>query len=281
MSKHTYKEIIEKAKTCKNNVEKKYTIGINPKWSYYFAKAILTPNKDITKTTFDDAPKPTGTHISRQINKTDYLKLAKDLTNFVEKKHRLPNYLEYKDYKIRTRLYTYALARIIVYYNTNKKLPNEVNTNSKVFDKPIETSRGVYDYFIKVFGKFDDTIDGALQKIKDKKYSYYYDDTYTNKESIDRLKTGKGINCTDSCQLMYNILLVLIIKGKYKKVECLHVDCSSGGHVKLRITLNDGTKIIRDPACVISQNNKALNCVWCTNTPKAVNPSWFMENLNR
>lgn len=51
--------------------------------------------------------------------------------------------------------------------------------------------------------------------------------------------------------------------------------------MKLRITRNDGTKFIRDPACVISHNGKPLNCVWCTNTPKAVNPAWYLSNLNR
>jgi len=78
-----------------------------------------------------------------------------------------------------------------------------------------------------------------------------------------------------------NIIKQLILFGKYKKVECLHVNCSSGGHVKLRITKNNGTRFIRDVACVISDNGKPISCVWCTNAPKAVNPSWFMENLNR
>ena len=69
--------------------------------------------------------------------------------------------------------------------------------------------------------------------------------------------------------------------GKYKKVDCLHVPCQKGGHVKLRITRNDGTTFIRDVACVISENNKPLSCVWCTNTPKAINPAWYNSNLHR
>jgi len=64
-------------------------------------------------------------------------------------------------------------------------------------------------------------------------------------------------------------------------VECLHVMCQSGGHVKLRITMNDGSKIIRDPACVLSDNGKGVRCNWCTDTPIAVNPSWWLSNLNR
>ena len=280
MANYTYKEIITQAKTCKANVEKEYKTGISSKWSYYFAKTILKPGKDITKITIEDAKNPDATHISNQILKKDYKDICERLTTYVEKHHRLPNYVSYKTYKLTPHLLTEILSRILVYYNKHETLPSYVNANSKVFTKPTESSNKVYEYFVKVFGNFGDTIDGALAKIVDKGYAYYYDDTYSNIESIDRIKKGLGINCTDSCQVFYNIMLELINRGKYKKVECLHVQCSSGGHVKLRITLNDNTKIVRDPACALSDNGKGYKCVWCTNSGN-INPSWFMANVNR
>lgn len=288
MSKHTYKEILNASKTITLNVRDKYKLGTSTKWSYYIAKAIINPKKDIKKISIDTAPKPTGTHISRQIKKSDYLKIAKELITFVEKHHRLPNYIQYGKYQIRTRLYTLMLAKVLVSYSKNNKLPDEVNVNSKAFTKPLETSNSVYAYFIKVFnkGKKITSVDGILKPIQGRGYGYYYDDKLSNKQVIDQLaKNSKDDpsdpNCTDSCQMVQNCIQQLVDWGLYKKVECLHVNCSSGGHVKLRITRKDGSTFIRDPACVISHNGKPLECVWCTNSPKAVNPSWYMANLHR
>lgn len=276
---YTYKTILQKAKTCQSNVKKEYKTGITSRWCYYFAKTIIAPKKDVKDINIGDAPKPSGTYISNQLSKTSYMQVCKDLVKFVESKKRLPNYVETGKYKLTPHLLTEVLARIIVFYDKNSRLPSAVNVNSKVFTKPVESSNKVYKYFVKTFGSIN-SIDEALNKVKDKGYSYYYDDKYSNVQSIDRIKKGLGINCTDSCHVFYNIVLGLIERGKYKKVECLHVQCSSGGHVKLRITLNDGSRIIRDPACVLSKNGKSVSCVWCTNSGN-VNPSWFMANLNR
>ena len=278
------KTIIDKAKLIKSNVEKNQEIGISTKWGYYIAKQIINPTVSVKKLEFKEAPAQKGTHISRQIDITDYKELAENFIKFVEKEEYLPNYLIYGKYHIATNLYTYMFAKILVYINNNKKYPNYVNVNSKAFTRPTESGNSVYDYFVEVYGNFGDTIDGALYKVKDTGYKYYYDDKKSNKETIDGMKSTKDEddpNCTDVCHVFYNITLVLIRKGKYRKVECLHVMCKSGGHVKLRITKNDGSTFIRDPACVISKNNKPINAVWCTNNPIKINPAWFMANLNR
>ena len=282
MTSYNYTTIIANAKKCKNSVDKTYKLGVNSRWSYYFAKALLNPRKDIRKLAFKEASKPSGTSISRQIPKNHYTDMAKRLVKYVEANKQLPNYITYGQYRIRTRLYTYMFAKILVYYATHGQLPNYLEVNSRAFTKPTETTNEVYNYFIDVFGSFGNTIDGALSKIAGKGYGYYYDDRYTNKESIQRMKKGQGVNCTDSCQVFYNIMLQLIRLGKYKKVECLHVKCSGGvGHVRLRITLNDGTKIYRDPAAVLDNGNVTSN--WCINnyTLLSVNPQWFLNNLNR
>lgn len=277
MSKHTYNEILSKAKTCKDSVEKEYNIGISSKWSYYIAKAILHPKQDISKITFDTAPKPIGTHISRQISKAEYLQLANDLITFVEKHKRLPNYLTYKNHKIRTRLYTYVFSKILVYYNKHGVLPGDNNVNFKVFYKPEETKDKVYGYYCKKTKTKPKTMDEILAFIlKYFSYQHYFDDHKSNFEVID---TRSG-NCTDLLQMLVNLLLKLGYE-----VEILHVKCrkSGEGHVRLKARhkkYTEDTWVYRDVACVA--DGGGIKCNWCMDgTLLAVNPSWFMENLNR
>ena len=281
MTEYTYKEIVDAANIIKNNVEKKYVLGANTRWSYFFAKQIIKPKTNVTRFSFTEAPSSTGDNISRQIMKKDYTDMANRLVKYVDNNKKLPNYITVNGLRMKVNDYCYMFARILAYYDKNKAWPNYANVNSKAFVKPTETTNDVYDYFVKVFGNFGDTIDGALQKISGRGYGYYYDDRYNNRQSIDRMKNKQGINCTDSCHVFYNIMLALIKKGKYRKVECLHVKCRGGdGHVRLRITMNDGTKIYRDPACTLSSGG---TCNWCTSgyTLLAVDPSWFKANLYR
>ena len=280
MSTYEYNTAVVQANKVKQNVKKEYKLGENPQWSYYFAKAILQPNKKIAKIKISNASKSQGDYFSRQIMKEAYTDMAKRLVKYVESKNNLPNNIKVYNKLMKVEDYTYMFARILSYYDEHKAYPKYAEVNSKAFTKPVETKNEVYNYFVKVFGKID-TIDGALGKIAGKGYGYYYDDVYSNKQSIDRMKTGKGVNCTDSCQVFYNILLQLIELKKYKKVECLHIKCRGGdGHVRLRITMNDGTKIYRDPAAVLDSGSITKN--WCSDgTLLSVNPRWFMQNLNR
>ena len=281
MTEYTYKQVLGVAKACQANIKKEYKLGVTSKWSYFFAKAILQPNKIYNQFNYPAPTNPHGDYLSRQITMNDCLDCCKLLVKYVETNKRMPNYVVWKNFKISPALFTEVLSRVLIYYDTHKTLPKYANINSKVFKEETETVNEVYSYFVKVFGTFDNTIDGALRKIAGKGYGYYYDDQYSNKESINRMKTGQGVNCTDSCQVFYNIMLQLIKLGKYKKVECLHVKCSGGdGHVRLRITLNDGSYIYRDPAAVLDSGNITHN--WCSNaTLLSVNPQWFLNNINR
>jgi hypothetical protein len=281
MTNYKWKDIIKQAQKCKKNVETEYRLGMNSKWSYYFAKAIMTVNTDVKKINFTETTNPLGNNISNQIYKKDYFDMCKRLIKYVETHKQMPNYITYKNYKVLPRLATYMFSRILVYYSKHDAFPKYANINSKSFTKPTESDNEVYAYFKKVFGDFGDTIDGALSKIAGNGYGYYYDDVYSNKTSIDRMADGDGVNCTDSCQVFYNIMEALIQKGKYRKVECLHIGCSGGdGHVRLRITLNDGDYIYRDPAAVLSSGSITYN--WCSNGELwAINPSWFLDNLRR
>ena len=282
MAVYTYKEILAKAKTCKKSVEEKQKLGVNPKWGYFFAQAILNPNKDITKVKYTEAPKPVGDYISNQISKKDYLELCKRLIAVVQKHKRMANAMTWNGKHFRCRDYVYNFAKILVLYDKNKSLPSYNNINTKVWTKPSEYCDEIYDYFVSKLGKFDNTIDGALSLVDGNGYSGYSDDYYSNKNSIDRMANGYGINCTDSCHVFYNIMLHLIKLGKYKKVQCIHVGCrySGTGHVRLKIQLNSNDFIYRDPASVLDGNGITSN--WCMDGELwAIDPEWFMENLNR
>ena len=275
MTEYPYKTIVKSAKTIKNNVEKEYKLGATAKWSYYFAKCILTPKKDIKKVTFNNASKPTGTHLSRQIPKADYLKICERLIDYVERKRALPNFITYKSFKIRTRLYTYMMAKILVYYDAHGQLPNYVDVNSKAFTKPTETGNTVYDYWVKKTGtkpkQIDDVCDYILNHFK---YEFYFDDHKSNKQVIDT----KAGNCTDLTQMLSNMADALGYEWK-----CIHTQCrqSGTGHVYLKLR-KGGNWFVRDVACIADESRY---CIWCEVPNKgsllAENPSWWMSNRNR
>lgn len=275
MTEYPYKTIVKNAKTIKSNVEKQYKLGATAKWSYYFAKCILTPKKDIKKVTFNNASKPTGTHLSRQIDKKDYIKICERLIDYVERRRGLPNFITYKSFKIRTRLYTYMMAKILVYYDAHGQLPNYVDVNSKAFYKPTETGNTVYDYFYQKTGKKFTTIDDFLSYIKAHySYEYYFDDRKSNKQVID----SKAGNCTDLLQMMCNYVEAMGYEWK-----CIHVKCrvSGTGHVFGKFRKPNKTDwFIRDIASVA--DGGSIISVWCRDgTILAENPSWFMANLHR
>lgn len=284
MSVYKYDRIVTQARHIKASVEKDYKISGTRKWVYYIAKAIVNPNKDVKKIDFDLAQKSDGDYISRDVYKSSYIDMANRLIKYVEKNKQLPTNISFKTksnktYRVACDLYIYMFAKILVYYADHKQMPKYCNISSKVFKEKTETSNAVFNYFVQVFGNIS-CIDDALDKISGRSYGYYYDDVYSNRQSIDRMKNRQGVNCTDSCHVFYNICLGFIQRGVYKKVECIHVKCRGGdGHVRLRITNKDGQVFYRDPACTLDNGGY---CNWCMDgTVLAVNPSWFMANLNR
>ena len=140
MSTYTYQEILSKAKTCKQSVENNQKLGVNQKWGYYFAQAILHPKKTITKVKFSKAPKPTGDYISNQISKSDYLALCKRLVKVVTENGRMANAMTWKNKHLRCRDYVYNFAKILVWYDAHNTLPAQNNINTKIWIKPCYSS---------------------------------------------------------------------------------------------------------------------------------------------
>ena len=276
---HTFAEIVKSARLCKKSVENNQKLKVNVRWGYYYAKAILNPNKDIKRISFDVAPKPHGDHISNQISKAEYLDCCKRIVAFVEKNKVMPNFVTWKsrNLKIRERTYIYNLAKILVWYVDHKNtLPAQNNINTKVWIKPKEYYQQIYDYFAKKTGKKFKTLDDLLAYVRDNfTYEFYSDDWRSNKEVMDDFAG----NCTDLMQWLANMAQAMGYDWK-----CIHVECrvSGIGHVwgKFRHkTYTENTWINRDPSAVCGNSVRSM---WCEDGYfLAENPSWWMENLNR
>lgn len=253
---------------------------------YAFAYAVNHLTSDCNIPYLKSPSSPTiGDSINEQIKKDDFLKQASNIVSFVSKNsNQLPNYVTTIKSKKRANayLYGYCFAKILVYYkNHSKTLPLQCLYNSSnIKTSSTSTTKSypqqILEYFESKFGKVT-TIDGALAKIKGRKYGYYYDDQYTNKQSIDRMYNKQGVNCTDSCQVFWNIG-----KALGYDVRCIHVKCKGGdGHVKLQFKNSKYPNWFeRDPASIL--DGSCVECRWCNNgTVLSYNPQWFLNNVNR
>ena len=126
-----YDKIVEYAKICKDNVEKRHKLGVTSKWAYYFARSIIDPKKDIPKTEFTTASSPSGNNFNKSVKKSEYVDMAKRLVKYVDKNKRLPNYITYGNYKVRVRDYAYLFADAVA-----RKNPNTAKLNSDLFASP-------------------------------------------------------------------------------------------------------------------------------------------------
>ena len=188
-----------------------------------------------------------------------------------------PNYVSIGKTKYYKDTYTDMAKRVIAFrkkYNRNPSTvavqgTNKTNTTSK-------TNSIILNKFIEAFGELT-YIDSVLKKIKGRGYKYYYNSIYNNSTTLKRIKNKQGVNCTDSSQLIRAIALALGYQ-----VQFIHVQCSSGGHIRLRLKhkKNTGGKwIYRDPACVLSDNGKGITCNWCMDGKIiAYDPSWLLAD---
>lgn len=236
----------------------------------YGDKEIKDSIKRVNEFIKKNKKKPNTVRISKDTLKmNDYLKIAeiKDglnrINKFIEKNNQYPKYVDIKGIQINKQEYKYLYGTKIYKVATIKKDNDEVVT-----------------YFKKVFGNFK-TFDDALRLINNKGYAYYYDDVYSNKACIDRIKARKGINCTDSCQLFWHIAKSLNFKPTLYHVKC---NKSGGGHVYLRLD-KDGKTYYRDIACVLSNNGRPITDLWCKagdgGTLLDKNPKWFIDTVNK
>lgn len=137
MSYYTYARIVESALECKKSVESSKSLGVDAPWGYYFAKAILTPKRNITHIEHRDAQNSQGDNVKFNIVKYHYMDMARRLVNWVESHHQMPNYVGYNNnqYNIKLEDYVYMFARILVWYHQHGSLPNYATVDSRKVNK--------------------------------------------------------------------------------------------------------------------------------------------------
>ena len=134
--------IIAKAKEIKTNVEKEHKIklfnGCNTAETVYILnKAVLNPGKDvILQQSYSNCKEPTGTGINKILSKSQYKDCSNRLIKFMDNKsngYKSPNYITLGSEKISLRLSAYACSKIIIKYDSDKKLPDEMQFKNSVF----------------------------------------------------------------------------------------------------------------------------------------------------
>ena len=242
---------------------------------------VVNTNSKHTGKTYGNAPSPNGDNLNINLNKTDYIRLAREIVQFYNTNKRCPNYVTYQNKKIKPQLFSYAYAKAINFYIQNKRLPNTLQFQSSVFKSkntaPTIKPNDTYNYFVSRTRMKPTTIDEVLTYVKKNfTYQYYFDDHKTNKQVLDT-KSG---NCTDLLQWVINMAEAMGYEWK-----CLHVRCrkSGTGHVRGQFRHSKhtlGKWINRDTASVA--DGGSITSIWCSDgTLQSTNPKWFMDGLRK
>ena len=291
MKQITKNNFHQMCKDIKNYVEKNYdlpvklTYGGNDYYQiemcYCMAYGLYHLKSDFNIPNFKKWTNLKGEHINTNVKLNEIKDQCRRVYNHILNNGEAPSSVLVKadkNYLISTKVWIYSIAKTVVYYDTNKQLPLQTLYRSDAFVKPTPVksySEEIFDYFTSKFGK-PTSIDDALSKIQGKGYGFYYDDRYSNRETINRLANRQGVNCTDVHQMLWHIGKVLGYD-----VRAVHVWCTTSnvGHVRLDFNKGDGW-FHRDAAAVI--DGECIECIWCANgTQLAINPAWFTQNLQR
>lgn len=119
---------------------KKYNYG---SCAYYLTEYIKNGGKEVANKTVKNNQNPTGVTINEKVTKSDYMDQVKRLSQYIKQNGVIPNYITTvkSKKKIRPRDYIYAYAKIVVYYNKNKKFPSTC-----LFDSTIYTANKKYGH---------------------------------------------------------------------------------------------------------------------------------------
>lgn len=197
-----------------------------------------TKNNQKTLTKF-----PVELSTGKNVNLTysQYLTMGTYITEWLIKTGKnlkvLPNYVTVQGrYKVFRDSYIDAIKRVINFRPKNSgKNPNTVevklNSDAKVFASDKDVTLTLIANAIG--GKFNTFTEFFKLICKNKTYSYYNNDIYTQKQAIQRLKTGYGLNCVDYTQIGQYVATKLDIPWKV-----VHKQCQTGGHVLLQLYIN-------------------------------------------
>ena len=132
--------VVNSSDTVKNYVESKNTVPTTVKvddkqvtseqYLYLLTSTVTNLNKNnkntITVNTVAKAPNPSENLKGSNIYKSEYIKLADEITTFINKNGRLPNFITTSLGNMRTENIIYTYSNVVAFYKTNNRLPNYV-----------------------------------------------------------------------------------------------------------------------------------------------------------
>lgn len=144
----------------------------------------------------------------------------------------------------------------ILYFLAPEKRTTTVTEEVQEVKRVVGTIQGRMEVALGQFNNFTE----FYNKAKGRGYKYYYDDVYTLETEIVRFINKQGINCSDAAQLFGALAKEMGYEWRY-----VHVQCTSGGHIRAQIRgkeFSDWTRV--DPAACISVGSQyPIGQVWC------------------
>ena len=244
---------------------KKYTID---EFAYLMAGALTNikkgSNANVVIKDLSNNYNSSGSKISGKLNKTEYLNLAKNVTDFVNANKRIPNYKPTSLGKMEANLYVYAFTAALDYYGRNKKLPSyvtvktsyvrggysiSISQNGKILNYRQIFDSDEFAKYLKTGGKsaLNDAIKKKAKELTaglsspkakanaifefvrdDIRYSFY---TNSLKGASGTLSSRKG-NCCDKANLIVAMCRSVGIYARYSHAKnCKFASGLNTGHV--------------------------------------------------
>ncbi|WP_405296361.1 transglutaminase domain-containing protein [Methanobrevibacter sp.] len=278
-----WKDIVNGSKAIKKHVEtnqkEKNLPGLNKgETLYVLASAVKHPGKDVTiSKNYKTCPSCTGNGVYENLSRAKYIDVANRALNWLNDKehdYQAPNYITFgTNGKISVRLANFAFSKIIVYYDSHKRMPDTCWFANAVFN----TKSSLSSTLVK---KLENISKSSIKNYKDVYnvfvnffyYDFYYEDKQTQSQTISRKKG----NCVDLNQVMYHVLKemgydVRIVRGV--------VQCSDGqyGHVWCQIKIN-GNWVNIDASAAAKE--KPLGSVICASVISItnINDAWMVND---
>ncbi len=199
---------------------------------------------------------PSETVKSGNIQKSEYLKLARNILNFMDSNGRAPNYASSSLGTIRYESLVYAFSRVVAFHNTNSRLPNYVSvkswtsqtggstntdsalqkylavtanaqsTSSTIKNLAASITKGKTTTYTKAQAIFNWVRDHVS-------YSFYYN---TKKGALGAL-SSRSANCVDTSHLVVALARAAKIPARYQHGTC-KFSGGTYGHVWAQLYVN-------------------------------------------
>jgi hypothetical protein len=237
-----------------------------PNFLNLLVNAVININKNknnpITLGNFNSAPNPSENFKAGNINKSEYIAMAKSIASFMNSNGKAPNYASSSLGKIGYKSLIYMYSKVLRFKDTNSRLPNYVKMGSTTITNnttPTNTTlpTGYQKYLkptthcqsnnAKIIAKANSIISNAGATTTYAKsvaiynwvknhitYSFYSNTKYG---AIGTLNMGKG-NCCDKTNLLTALLRASGIPARYVHGYCKFSNGHWYGHIWAQVYVN-------------------------------------------